>query len=251
MLNFRCSKRTVLRLAALVGLLVVAAEPSPGQQPSDNPFDGEWSLQVSFATAPGGVSFPGVSPFNCFYEAETRRFEVKADGSFEWLAREAGKMHDDGISANSSYQNDFQLHLRGRGQADLPPRTGAPERPGDRRLNLQLSFIGGDGRGSAVNTGGSGYSIGVVSADLRQMTFTSYPGGNVATVTTVPHEVTWPALRSTSTTREATAPDVIVERTIYQANRQGRLRVGPGQEIPVTERIEVKHVRFLKLVPRG
>jgi hypothetical protein len=243
----------VLLLA--VALLAGASDRSAAQQTAPagdaNPFDGQWSLQVSFATGPGGASYPGVSTFNCLYAGENRQFEVKADGTFEWLAREAGTQHDDGISANSSFQNDFQLHLRGRGKAERAPRTGGPERPGDRRLSLQLSFIGGDGRGSAVNMLGSGFSIGVVSADLMQMTFTSYPGGNVITVATVPHEVTWPALTSASTTREETSPDVIVETTTYQANRQGTLRVGPGQEVSVTERIEVKHVRYLNLVPRG
>jgi hypothetical protein len=81
------------------------------------------------------------------------------------------------------------------------------------------------------------------------MTYTSYPGGNAVTVTTAPHEVTW-SVSSTNTTREEIAPDVILERTSYQASRQGTLRA-LGQEIPVTERIEVKHVRYLNLVPRG
>jgi hypothetical protein len=140
--------------------------------------------------------------------------------------------------------------LRGKGKAESVGQADGPPRPGDRRLNLQLSFIGGDGRGSAVNPGGSGYSIGVVSADLTQMTYTGYPGGDVVTVTTDPHEVTWPALASTSVSRAETSPDVIVETTIYQANRQGTMRA-LGQEVPVTERIEVKHKRHLKLVPRG
>ena len=83
------------------------------------------------------------------------------------------------------------------------------------------------------------------------MTFTSYPGGVATTVTTTPHELVWPELTSTRTSREEISPDVIVERTDYRATRQGTLRVGPGQEVPVTERIEVKHVRHLNLVPRG
>jgi hypothetical protein len=236
-----------------LGIALASAAPrANGQHAAPNPFDGNWSLRVSFATAPGGVSYPGVARFNCLYRAENRRFQVKADGTFEWLARDAGRMHDDGVSSGGRFQNDLQQHLRGQGQAELPPATGGPERPGNRHLkNLKLSFMGGDGRGSAVNTGGWGYSIGVVSADLTQMTFTSYPGGNVITVATVPHEIFWPELSSTSVTRDEIAPDIIVETALYQGSRQGRLRVGPGQEVPVTERIEVKHVRHLNLVPRG
>jgi hypothetical protein len=71
----------------------------------------------------------------------------------------------------------------------------------------------------------------------------------VVTVSGVPHEVTWPELRSTSVSREELSPDVIVEKTIYRASRQGTMRA--PEEVPVTERIEVKHVRYLKLVPRG
>jgi hypothetical protein len=217
-----------------------------------NPFDGEWSLTVSIATAPGGVPTRLATPYNSHHVAENRRFDVKADGSFEWLEREAGRMHDDGVSPGpSSFQNDFQLHLRGRGTAELPPETGGPERPGDRRLtNLRLTILLGDGRGSAVNPGGSGFSIGVSSADSAQMTFTSYPGGNVVTVAGAHDELTWPELCSTSVAREEIASDVIVETARYEASRQGTRRA-LGQEIPVTERIEVKHVRYLNLVPRG
>ena len=238
-------------LAALILAGCLAPPVVDAQQPGGNPFDGQWSLQMSFATAPGGVSTSLAVPYNSHHVAENRRFEVQPDGTFEWLAREAGAMHDDGVSPGGSFQNDFQLHLRGKGKAELPPRTGGPERPGDRRLNLEkLSVILGDGRGSAVNPGGSGYSIGVSSADLMQMTFTSYPGGNVVTVAGVHQEVTWPELRSTSVTREEIAPDVILETTLYKTSRQGTLRA-LGQEVPVTERIEVKHERFLNLVPRG
>ena len=239
-------------LALALALLVAGYNCLPAQQPGGNPFDGEWSVKLSITTAPGGVSTRLATPFNSHYLVENRRFEVKADGSFEWLVREAGRMHDDGVSpGGSSFQNDFQLHLRGRGKAELPPATGGPDRPGDRRLNLQLSFLLGDGRGSAVNSGVYGFSVGVSSADLAQMTFTSHPGGHVVTVAGVHDEVTpWPELRSTSVTRAEIAPDVVVETAVYRASRQGTRRA-LAQEVPVTERIEVKHVRYLKLVPRG
>lgn len=238
-----------------LALLAAGSNRSAAQQAGGgNPFDGQWSLTYSASTAPGGVSMPFATPYNSHHVVENPQFEVKADGSFEWLAREAGKMHDDGVTPGGSgrYQNDFQLHLRSRGKAELPPETGGPERPGDRRLkNLKLSFLLGDGRGSASNIDGSGYtfSIGVSSADSAQMTFTAHPGGNVVTVAGVHEEVKpWPELRSTSVSREEIAPDVVVETTLYRSSRQGtRWRT----EVPVTERIEVKHVRHMKLVPRG
>lgn len=249
-------RRSAFVLPLALALLAVGYDRSTAQQAAPagggNPFDGEWSLKLSIATAPGGVSASFVSPYNSLHMAENRRFEVKADGSFEWLAREAGKMHDDGVSpGGSSFQNDFQLHVRGRGSAEPSPRAGGQERPGDRRLNLNLTFLLGDGRGSAINSGDYSFSIGVSSADSAQMTFTSHPGGNVVSVAGVHDELTpWPELRSTSVSREEIAPDVVVETALYRASRQGTRRA-LGTEIPVTERIEVKHVRYLKLVPRG
>jgi hypothetical protein len=239
-----------LRWMALGYALVAAAPLAIGQQPGRNPFDGEWSLELSIATAPGGVSTSLAAPYNSLHVINSVRFKVPRDGTIRFLAHEAGKMHDDGVSPSSSFQNDFQLHLRGLGKAEPPPLAAGLERPGDRRLNLtQLSFILGNGRGSSRNTLGSGYSIGVSSADSAQMTFTSYPGGHVVTVAGVHEEHSWPELRSTSLTREEVAPDVLVETVVYKADRQGTRRA-LGQEIPVTERIEVKHVRNLKLVPR-
>lgn len=242
-----------LALALLAAGYQRAAAQQAAPAGGGNPFDGEWSLNMSSTTAPGGLSILALMPYNSHHVAENRRFEVKADGSFEWLAREAGTMHDDGVvPGHSSFKNDFQLHLRGEGKAERPPETGGPERPGDRRLtNLKLTFLLGDGRGSAVTNGNYGFSVGVSSADSAQMTFTSHPGGNVVTVAGVHDEVTpWPELRSTSVSREEIAPDVVVETVRYEASRQGTRRA-LGQVVPVTERIEVKHVRHLKLVPRG
>ena len=249
--TLRC-RMVVLTLA--LALLAAGYDRSAAQQASParggNPFDGEWTLETSITTAPGGVSTRLAAPFNSHFVVEKLRFEVNADGSFEWLARDAGTLHDDGASGPGSFQNDFQLHLRGGGNAMLPPETGGPERPGDRRLKLTLKFITGDGRGSSLGPGHYVLSIGVASADLTQMTFTSHPGGHVVTVSAVPYEVAWPALSSTSATREEIAPDVLRVSTIYEARRQGTLRA-LGQQIPVTEWIKVEHVRYPKLIPRG
>ena len=80
------SRRTFVMPLALA-LLAAGYNRSAAQQASPvgggNPFDGEWSLQMSIATAPGGVSARSATPFNCQYVVENRRFEVKADGSFE------------------------------------------------------------------------------------------------------------------------------------------------------------------------
>ena len=251
--------RPTFVLPLALALLAAGSNRAAAQQAAPagggHPFDGQWSLTFSAATAPGGVSAGFVSPYNSLYKVENRRFEVRPDGSFDWLASETGTLHTDGVSpgGSSSFKNDFQLHLRGKGKVDPPPEDASGGESGNRRLSVKkLSLLSGSGLGSAINNGATtSFSVGVVSADLSRMTYTSYPGGNVTTVTNKPLEVTWENLRSTRVTRDEIAPDVVVETALYKASRQGTWPVGVNQVVPVTEEIEVKHVRYLKLVPRG
>jgi hypothetical protein len=132
-----------------------AAQPAASAR-GGNPFDGEWTLQMSIVTAPGGVSTRVAAPFNSQYVVKpwfSERMDRRVAGP------RSGGVADDGVSAGGSFRNDFQLHLDGGGNAVFPPETGGPERPGDRRLNLTLKFITGDGRGSSPG-GGAVISIG-------------------------------------------------------------------------------------------
>ena len=93
----RCPNQVGLRVATLVGLLVVAAAQSPAQQPGgggSNPFDGQWTLVWDVATAPGGatLAIPGgtISPYNAASHAAKEQFHVKEDGSIEWAQSDAG-----------------------------------------------------------------------------------------------------------------------------------------------------------------
>ncbi len=246
--------QTSIRLAAAATLTCAVCCPTPSllaQPPAagGNPFAGQWSLKLSIATAPGGVTAGPASPFHCLYRVENDQFEVRPDGTFQWLAREAGMLHDHGTSVASSFQNDFELHLRAAGKAEAPTEPGAAGRPENRRLRIVLALIGGSGMGSSTAGGHYAYSVGVVSADLSQITFTS-SAGMVTTVSGAPHEVTWEGLAAVRTSRQELAPDVFVERTIYEASRQSTI-LAVGQQIPVTERIEVEHVQPSQLVPRG
>jgi hypothetical protein len=241
-----------LRWMALGFALVAGASPCAcGQQPGGNPFDGEWSLILDIATAPGGASMGGDVTVDYLYRMENRRFEVKPDGTFEWLAREAGAQHHDYHRTGGSVHGDVEMHLRGKGKVDPPPEEAASTGAGNRRLSVQLSLLNGNGRGSYLMYGFPAYMVSVASADLSQITTTTIsPTGNkTVTIGSGERQVKWDNLRSTRVTRDEIAPDVVVETTVYRASRQATWRV-PDQ-IPVTERIEVKHVRHLKLVPRG
>ena len=187
------------------------------------------------------------------YHLENRRFEVKPDGTFQWLARAAGAQHHDYHRTGGSGHTDFEMHLRGKGKADPPPEDATGSGLGNRRLSVQLSLLAGNGRGSYLIYGFPASQVHVVSADLSQITTTMISPTQTGTVTTSAGEglqVKWDDLRSTSVKRDEIAPDVIVETTLYEASRQSTLAI-PDQNPPVTQRIEVKHVRYLNLVPRG
>ena len=88
-----------------------------------------------------------------------------------------------------------------------------------------------------------------MSADGSRLT--NYPGG-----TTVPNPVwiiEWKDLKPTSVKDEELGPEVIRRTTTYQAARPSRIpsEINGLFTPPVTERIEIKHVRNLGLVPRG
>ena len=62
----------------------------------------------------------------------------------------------------------------------------------------------------------------------------------------------WEQLTPASVQREEIAVDTIRETTIFRASRRKTLTdFLAGSSAPVTEHIEVKHVRYLNLVPRG
>ena len=104
----------------------------------------------------------------------------------------------------------------------------------DRRLTLDLALIHGSGF----------YSV----------------AGSLVTATTaisntahVPAPLaTWGDLKPTRVIKEEVAPDVIRQTTTYEATRPtNNMGAGAASVPPTTQRIEIKHVRYLNLVPRG
>jgi hypothetical protein len=244
-----------LQLTGLIGVVLLAASPAPGQQPTGrggHPFAGKWSLTLDQNTAPGGatLAIPGgaISPYNCTYHAEKKSFQVKGDGTFAWTENDAGFTHHDGKSPHYTFHGERRLILRASGTVQAPQiAEGASEE--NRRLTVKLEIICGDGYSTGTSHSGTQTGIGVASADGSQLT--NYPGG--ITVPNPAWAIDWKELKPTSVNDEELGPEIIRRTTTYQTTRQTRIppEINGLFTPPITEVLEVKHVRYLNLVPRG
>jgi hypothetical protein len=132
----------------------------------------------------------------------------------------------------------------------LAPRAATGElRAEDRRLTLDLTIMGGSGYSSGTSSGGTFTATVIAKIDDREML--QFPGAIRAP--NPPWTRNWQDLKPTRVTKEELAPDVIRETITFEETRETRI----PQEInglftpPMTERLEIKHVRYLDLVPRG
>lgn len=239
-----------LQRAALIGAVLLTSSPLPGQPPAGrggNPHDGEWSLEFRVCTRPGGVILtpPGdTQVYNQLFQVTKDSFSVAADGVLKWEQREGGIMHVDDYSAMAgrTWFQDQQPMLRLSGQAVATPAAPESGRTYDRKLSLQLAWTGGSGPG--IDHSGQPFVI-VLSADGNQWTTKGYTRA-------APYQKSQWELTPASVQREEIAVDTIRETTIFRASRRTTLTDATTPfAIPVTEQIEVKHVRYPKLVPRG
>ncbi len=244
------SIQSSLQLAALVSVVLLTAPPSAAQQAAaENPHDGEWSLEFSVCTRPGGVFFAiggDEHRFNCLFQVARESFTVAADGVLKWEQREGGRLHVDDYStlAGKTAVQYQQPVLRLTGQAAATPAGAESGRTYDRKLSLQLAWTGGSGPG--IDHNGQPFVI-ALSADGSQWTTSGYTRA-------APYQKTLWELTPASVQREEIAVDTIRESTIFRVSRQTTLidfMAAPGFSPAVTEQIEIKHVRFLNLVPRG
>jgi hypothetical protein len=243
-----CPNQMGLRVAALAGLLVVAAAPVSAQQPGRNPFEGEWTLTFDVATPPGGVPLPWNPHYHMAFHASKRSFQVKADGTFSWREADDGsyKMNTT-VNVAGTQTEAWATHqplLKVGGKATATPTPAGSPQPYDRSLEVNLDWSAGNGA-YGDNHGGAGTYI--VDAAGEQMTVS----GVNAPPTTLPVtylNAKW-ELKPASTVREEISPDQIRETITYKDSRQAEVPSKIGN-YKVTERIEVKHVRNLGLVPR-
>ena len=246
--------RVVGPAAIWLAAVVWTAAAASGQQPGvPNPHAGEWSLEFRVATRPGGetriASSMGddVQTVNLLAHLRRPSFTVAADGVVRWEQREGGQILWDDFStaAGKSNLSDCQALLRAEGQAIATPAPEGSGRAYDRRLTLNLAWAGSSGRGQDHR--GVPFAV-TLSADGSKW-ITNYGTAAVAY-----EHSTWD-LEQSSFQKDEISPDVIRETTVFRASRQKTTETYkfglPHAGFPVTERIEVKHVRYPQLVPRG
>lgn len=255
------SMRTVIAAAALACVVSGDTPPALAQQGAGSgghSFDGEWSLVWDVSTAPGGatISIPGgtFAPYNTAYHATKEQFQVKEDGGIEWTQSDAGSMYHNGTfnADGASYQfwGGRKVHLRAAGKVQSPRTATCELRAEDRRLTLDLTTMGGSGYSSGTTPGS--YATIVANIDDREQVIIPTLGGTHRSPNP-PWILKWQDLKPTSVTTEELAPDVIRQTFSYRATRQYRIpeEVAGKLNPLVTERIEVKHVHYPRLVPRG
>lgn len=232
-----------------LGCALLAIAPTVAQEAgAPNPHDGEWSLEFRVYTRLGGeiLRLPGdTQTYNFLFTVSRQKFAVAADGILKWVQRENGLLHVDDYSvlAGKTWIQDMQPMLRLSGQAIATLAAPDAPRTYDRKLSLQLAWTGGSGQG--IDHNGRPFAT-TLSADGNVWTTFGYtrPAPYITSI--------WD-LTPTSVERAEVAADTIRETTIFRASRQTTLTdlMSPGFSVPVTEKIEVKHVRFPRLVPRG
>jgi hypothetical protein len=240
--------KTLLLALTTLGLALLFAGQATGQEAGVNPHEGEWSLEFRVYTRLGGETLPAgpdTQTYNFLFRVAREKFAVPTDGRLKWEQRENGRLHVDDYSvlAGKTWIQDMQPMLRLSGQATATLAAPASPHTYDRRLSLQLAWTGGSGQG--IDHSGRPFAT-TLSADGNQWTTSGYTRG--APYTTSVWELT-----PTSVQREEIAPDMIRETTTFRSSRQTTLTdfMSPGFSVPVTEKIEVRHVRYPQLVPRG
>jgi hypothetical protein len=218
-----------------------------GAEPNRSPFDGQWSLEFSAQTRPGGETrtYPNdTHQVNLQFLARRESFTIAADGSVQWEQRDGGVFHSDTFSraAGTTSVQEQRPVLRVSGVAKAMPAPAGSGRTYDRQLTLDVAWTGGDG--TLLDHGLRSHII-VLSADGNHAITSGY------TVAADYQSSHW-ELAPASIQREEIAPDAIRETTTFRLSRETATQHNRGQPpIPLTERIEIKHIHYLNLVPRG
>ena len=174
-------------------------------------------------------------------------FAVAADGVLRWEQGDGGQFHWDDFSrlVGKTATSDTQAVLRADGKATATPTPEGAPHAYDRRLTLNLAWSGGTG--ITVDHRGLPWPV-TLSADANQV-ITPFGTGPA-----VYEQSQW-GLAQSSVRREEVAPDVVRETTTFRGSRQKESSVYmiglPPAPLNFIERIEVKHVRYPQLVPRG
>jgi hypothetical protein len=234
-------------LLALAAHCAVAADP-----PRLAPFDGEWSLTFQVDTKPGGESFQTtqgarVSPYDLHFSATLASFRFESDRTLKLEVRENTPLF---ISSTSRFGAVTWWDLQNyNGLLKATGNGSGQDR--ERKLNLSLSWSIAQGTGFTRDSAGASMTY-RSSQDGSQLTITNAAG--TGTFTFEPWKSTW-ELQPERIEQAEIGPDEVIETATYRGRRNQRLTPldpqGFSPPLPVIERIELKQVRPLKLVPRG
>lgn len=184
---------------------------------------GTLEIQFEVHTRPGGETVqqgPAViSPFNIGLSVRADGIQVQEDGTFTFEAHGIYRLDYHAVSPGMTIDTDEYRADRVHGKGQVQP---------DGTLSLDLAWGHGEGLLVVVTSVGG--------STARQPATEAVP---------LP---TWqPALISREV--EELGPDSRRETVKYKARRPSRV-IGTVT-VPLTERIEVKHVRNTNIVPRG
>ena len=184
---------------------------------------GTLEIRFEVQTRPGGetvVQGPAViSPFNIGLSVRADGVQVNDDGTFSFEARGTYRLDYHAVSPGVTIDTDEHRADRVQGKGKLAV---------DGKLSLDLAWGHGEGLQVWVTSVGSG--------SARQPATEAVP---------LP---TWQLVPSSRETEEL-GPDSRRETVKYKASRPSRV-VGTVA-VPLTERMEIKHVRNTDIVPRG
>jgi hypothetical protein len=215
-------------------------------------FEGQWYLEYIVATKLGGetqqVGNLTLSPINLSFRAGRGDFRVADDGTFNWTERTDGQWHSDVVVTDSAGQRSFPAEtteplLTVEGTVVVTTNDSGED---EKKLTLTLKWT--HGSGTFIRGDGATGGVLIVSPDGTTVTSISSDGS-----------ASWPAkylttewtLTPISVERREEGPDVLREVTTFKSRRQSTLNEWGSGPLPVIERIEVKQIRHMKLVPRG
>jgi hypothetical protein len=223
-----------------------AGDPAPS---SGSIFDGRWSCEFRVVTKPGGTLVQTIAYDlirNGLFVAVKSSFQVDKNGSFSWEERKNSHYHDDDFYTRKTGEQfslsfDQEAILKVAGQV-VDTKT--------RGLKVTVERWLGSGRFTDRYGGGTN----VVNADESTQIFFSNNGWPSSLPKSVPHSTFVWELKPVSIERQDQGPDQQREIVTYKGSRGIKPPLAmhvPGDGNEVTEHIEIRQVRELKLVPRG
>jgi hypothetical protein len=237
----------LVALSVLLPHFTAAADP-----PRSALFDGEWSLTFRVDTKPGGESFTttqgvAVSSYDLHFSATMPSFRFANDRSLNPEIRDNTRLSVSSTARfgdvtwwdRQSYSGLVKVTGKGSGEAH------------DRQVNMTLSWSMAQGIGFTRDSAGTSMTY-RSSQDGSKLTITNEAG--TGTFTFEPWKSTW-ELKPERIEQVEISPDEMIETATYRGRRSVRLTPldpkGFSPPLPVSEEIELKQVRPLKLVPRG